>query len=130
MLNKSVVLEQQEQIRRQVRELPDEDRAAYYKLAEKQIKDQDTYATLNYIFIAGLHHFYLGKWQLGLMNISIFWAGVGCFFLGFVEVSIALILGIVAFEVYELFRSEVIVENHNNEISQRLINQIVNKSSD
>jgi len=129
MLNKNVVKEQQEQIRRQVREFADEDRATYYKLAEKQIKDPDTYATLNYIFIAGLHHFYLGKWQLGLMNISVFWGGVACFFLGFIEIAIALIIGIVVFEVYELLRSDIIVTNHNNEIGQALINQVVNNSN-
>lgn len=130
MLNKSVVTEQQEQLRRQVRELSDDDRSSFYKLSEKSLKDPDTYATLNYIFIAGLHHFYLGKWQLGLMNIGVFWSGVAFSVMGYIELGIALILGIVVFELYELFRSEVIVEHHNNEIGQGLINQIVNKNYD
>ena len=102
MLKKDIIEEQQEQLRRQVRELPDSVRARYYNLSEKSLKDPDTYATLNYIFIAGLHHFYLGKWALGLMNILVFWGGVACVYFGAIEAGIALIIGIFVFELYEL----------------------------
>ena len=127
MLNKNVVMEQQEQIRRQVRELPDEARASYYKQSDKTLKDPDTYATLNYIFVAGLHHFYLGNWPLGLINILVFWGGILFAVYGFIEIGIALILGIVVFELYELFRSETIVQHHNNEVGQKLITQLLVK---
>ena len=127
MLNKEIVSEQQEQIRRQVRELSDEKRKLYYRIFEKRVKDPDTYATLNYIFIAGLHHFYIGKWQLGLLNITAFGGGIALIVAGFVEIGIAAIIGIALFELYELFRSQVIIQAHNNQISLTVLTEIQNQ---
>jgi len=124
VLNAALVEEQQDQIRRQIRELPDDKRRTYFKLSEKKIKDPDTYAALNYIFIAGLHHFYLGKWLLGVINITVFWGGVACILLKFIEVGIALIIGIAIFELFELFRSQIQVQHHNNLISLEIINTL------
>jgi len=124
VIKASLVEEEQDQIRRQLRELTDEQRLIYYKLVEKKLKDPDTYATLNYIFIAGLHHFYLGKWGLGLINITVFWGGVACLFAKYIEIGVALILGIIIFELYELFRSQTIVQHHNNILSQELIREV------
>ena len=118
MLNAAVVEEQQDQIRRQIREMSDEQRRTFYTLSEKKIKDPDTYATLNYIFIAGLHHFYLGKWLLGLINITVFWGGVACIVLKQVELGVAL------FELFELFRSQALVQHHNNLISQEILSNM------
>lgn len=124
MLNTAVVEEQQDQIRRQIREMSDEQRRTFYDLSEKKIKDPDTYATLNYIFIAGLHHFYLGKWLLGLINITVFWGGVACILLKYIDLGIALIVGIAIFELFELFRSQALVQHHNNLISQEILNEM------
>jgi len=124
VLNAAVVEEQQDQIRRQIREMSDEQRRTFYTLSEKKIKDPDTYATLNYIFIAGLHHFYLGKWLLGLINITVFWGGVACIFMKYIDLGIALIVGIALFELFELFRSQALVQHHNNLISQEILSQI------
>lgn len=124
MLNSALVEEQQEQLRRQLRELPDEQRHTYYKLSEKKLKDPDTYATLNYIFIAGLHHFYLGDWLMGIINISIFWGGVACIYLKYIELGIAMIIGIALFELYELFRSQTIVQHYNNTVCQELLKEL------
>ena len=127
MLKKDILKEQEEQLRRQIRELPDDARATYFKQVEKRVKDPDTYATLNYIFIAGLHHFYLGKWGLGLMNILVFWGGVALIYLGFTEIGIALLIGIFAFELYELFRSEAIVMDHNNKVGQDVLADVLSQ---
>lgn len=124
MLNTAVVEEQQDQIRRQIREMSDEQRRTFYALSEKKIKDPDTYATLNYIFIAGLHHFYLGKWLLGLINITVFWGGVACILLKYIDLGIALIVGIAIFELFELFRSQALVQHHNNLISQEILSDM------
>ena len=125
MLKTHVVEEQEEQIRKQVRSLTDEQRQTYYKLAATKIKDRDTYATLNYIIMAGLHHFYLGRIGRGLLNIAVFSAGILMVYLQFIEVGIALILGIVVFELYELFRSQIIVKHYNNIASQKILHDIV-----
>lgn len=127
MLKQNIVDEQQEQIRRQVRELSDEQRKRYYQLFEQRVKDPDTYATLNYIFIAGLHHFYIGKWQLGLLNISAFGGGIALVVSGFTELGIAAIVGIAIFELYELFRSQVIIHAHNNQISMAALAEVQNQ---
>ena len=127
MLKQAIVDEQQEQIRRQVRELSDEKRKLYYRLFEQRVKDPDTYATLNYIFIAGLHHFYIGKWQLGLLNICAFGGGIALVLSGFTELGIAAIVGIAIFELYELFRSQVIIQAHNNQISLAALAEIQNQ---
>jgi hypothetical protein len=124
MLNKHLVDEQEEQIRRQVRELADTQRKEYYRQVSDKIKDPDTYATLNYIVIAGLHHFYLGKWLLGLMNISVFTLGAICFYVNQIELGVAFVLGIILFELYELFRSQIIVKNHNNILSQEILAEV------
>ncbi len=124
MLNASVVEETQDQIRRQIREMPDEQRRTFYKLSEKKIKDPDTYAALNYIFIAGLHHFYLGKWLLGFINITVFWGGVAFIFMKQIELGIALIVGIAIFELFELFQSQALVQHYNNLMSQEIISNL------
>lgn len=124
MLNKHIIDEQEEQIRRQVRELSDAQRKEYYRQVSDKIKDPDTYATLNYIVIAGLHHFYLGKWLLGLMNISVFTLGAVCFYFNQTEVGVAFVLGIILFELYELFRSQIIVKNHNNILTQEILAEV------
>jgi len=124
MLKQEIVEEQKEQIRNQVSQLSDEQRKLYYRLLDKRIKDPDTYATLNYIFIAGLHHFYIGKWQLGLLNIVAFASGIALVIAGVTEAGIAIIAGIAIFELYELFRSQVIVQHYNNIVSLATLEEV------
>jgi hypothetical protein len=130
MLNKHIVQEQEEQIRKQVRELSDPQRLEYYKTVSSKIKDPDSYATLNYIVIAGLHHFYLGRWLLGLINISVFTAGATMIYFHQIELGVAFIVGIVLFELYELMRSQIIVQDHNNTMSQEALRCIVESDQD
>ena len=61
MKSKQQLEQDEEEIRILVRGLPDEQRSIFYNQVEENLKDPDTYAVLNFIFIAGLHHFYLGK---------------------------------------------------------------------
>lgn len=123
-MNKEQLEQEEERIRGLVRELPEEQRAAFYQQAEKQLKDPDTYATLNYIFIAGLHHFYLGKWGRGLINIIIFWFGVALLFSSHTGLGALVILAISVIELYELFRSQSIVLQHNNALMLDIYQQV------
>lgn len=123
-LNQSEVDAREEELRLQVRELPDDKRKLYFERAEKELKDPDTYAVLNYLFIAGLHHFYLGRWFRGLINLTVFGAGVYLLFLeqwqnGFIVIGIITVL-----ELYALFRSQVIVKHYNNDISQQILDSL------
>ncbi|SES71857.1 hypothetical protein SAMN05216326_102137 [Nitrosomonas marina] len=123
-LSEQDVLDEEERLRKYVRALPDDKRFAFHQQAEKQLKDPDTYATLNYIFIAGLHHFYLGKWIRGLLNISIFITGIIMLFTPLVLVGILIMVFISAIELYALFRSQVIVQAHNNAIMEKIYRKI------
>lgn len=123
-LNQSEVDAGEEELRLAVRQLPDGTRKKYFEQAERRLKDPDTYAVLNYLFIAGLHHFYLGRWLRGLINIAVFGVGVYLLFLeqwqnGFIVIGI-----ITALELYALFRSQIIVKHYNNIISQEILDSI------
>ena len=120
MLSKDAVEQREERIRQQISELPDQDRSSLYKEAEKKLKDPDTYATLNYFFIAGLHYFYLGKWGAGLLAIALFWTGIYLLFTDAMWLGIALIAGVTLVEFYELFKSQLIVQEHNNQVLEEL----------
>lgn len=124
MLKQSEVDAREEEIRLMVRELPDAQRKSYFEQAESRLKDPDTYAVLNYLFIAGLHHFYLGRWLRGLINLAVFGGGVYLMFLdqwrnGFIVIGI-----ITALELYALFRSQIIVQHYNNSISEEILDSM------
>ena len=90
-------------------------RVLFYKEVNKRIKDPDTYATLNYFFIVGLHHFYLGKWIRGCLDI--FYFVIGIFFIfspGLELFGILIVVMITLMEMYCLFRSQSIVKHYNN----------------
>jgi TM2 domain-containing membrane protein YozV len=127
MLTSEQVLETEERLRKCVRELPDDKRLAFFKEAEQRLKDPDTYATLNYLFIAGLHHFYLGKWARGLLNITVFLSGVVMLFTPLTIIGILLIAVITAVELYALFKAQVIVQAHNNRIMEQIYREIARK---
>ena len=125
MISKETVQAKEESIRELVRTLPNEVRATFYTETEKALKDPDTYATLNYIFIAGLHHFYLGKWVLGIINTAVFWGGIALLFTGHTWWGIAAIAAVTLFEFYELFRSQTIVQDYNNRVMERIYHGLV-----
>jgi len=123
-LKQSEVDAREEELRLEVRELPDEQRKAYFEQTERRLKDPDTYAVLNYLFIAGLHHFYLGRWFRGLINLAVFGGGIYLMFLdqwrnGFIVIGI-----ITALELYALFRSQIIVQHYNNDISEEILDSL------
>jgi len=127
MISSDETLEEEERLRKLIRALPDDKRFAFYKEAEKQLKDPDTYAALNYLFIAGLHHFYLGKWIRGLFNITVFLAGTVMLFTPLAIVGVLLIIIITVIELYALFKSQAIVQAYNNGISEKIYRQIIRK---
>jgi len=124
MSSKEEVQEKEESIRKLVRELPENRRAIFFKESEIKLKDPDTYAVLNYIFIAGLHHFYLGKWGRGLINVVFFGVGVILLFSDYTGIGVIMIIVISIFELYELFKSQVIVQEYNNCVMEKIYQDI------
>lgn len=129
MLSKEDVQKKEESIRQLIRELPETTRAEFYRETGKKIKDPDTYATLNYLFIAGLHHFYLGKWARGLINISVFVFGIILAFISSPRYGVGLIIAISIVELYALFRSQIIVQDYNNRIMEQIYRDISTSST-
>ena len=126
MLKQSEVDAREEELRLLVRDLPDEQRKAFYERAEKELKDPDTFAVLNYLFIAGLHHFYLGRRLRGLVNLVVFSAGIYLIYLDQWSSGLIIIGIITALEFYALFRSQIIVKHYNNRISADILDAVKN----
>lgn len=124
MPDKNEICLEEEKIRLQVRELPEQKRLQFYTLLEKNVKDPDSYAVLNYLFITGLHHFYLGKWLRGSMNLMLFLLALYLIFNGIVVPGLVLILITSLFELYALFNAEVIVQQYNNHLMKALLKEI------
>jgi len=124
MLNKEAVQAQEEVLRLHIRELPDEKRKLFYAMAKKELKDPDTFAVLNYLFITGLHHFYLRKWLRGALNLLAIFLALVLWIGGFLPVAMLLLLLLWGSELYALFRSQVIVQDYNNKVMERTLHRL------
>ena len=112
-------------MKEKVSNLSDEQRKHYYTLLEPALKDHDTYAVLNYLLVAGLHHFYLGKILRGMINLTILTSGIGLIcFTDYIFVGSLLIIFILIIELLALFRSQVIVMNHNNHLAEEILESV------
>ncbi|AEJ02522.1 hypothetical protein Nit79A3_2770 [Nitrosomonas sp. Is79A3] len=125
MKTKEAIQEEEERIRKLVRELPDEKRLLFFQQAEKNLKDPDTYATLNFLFVAGLHHYYLGQWVRGSINLFIFLAGIVFLFSGQVAIGIVLLIAISMVELRALFAAQTVVQDYNNAVMERIYRAVI-----
>ncbi|ADD68060.1 conserved hypothetical protein [Denitrovibrio acetiphilus DSM 12809] len=118
------VSDEEERIRDEVRTLSDDQRAVFYKTADKELKDPDTYAVLNWMFLSGLHHFYLKKNFQGGLNLAL---SIFSLVLIFSFSKIFVIFGILLFftlglvELPDMFRSQVIVQDYNNQVMKGIL---------
>ena len=116
------VKQHEEALRLQIRQLDESQRKQFYHQFNQQVKDPDTYAVLNYLFLAGLHHFYLGKMARGWLNFIVFGLGVLLLIAGWF--GWVLIVAITLVELKALFQSEAIVCDHNNRLMESLLKNI------
>ena len=120
-MNNDDVKKEEELLRNKILLLSDENRKVFYENVEKQIKDPDTYAALNFLFLTGIHHFYLQKWLKGTINLSLFVLGLillfgSTFSYGF---GLGILLAVFILELNELFRSQIIVQDYNNKVLEK-----------
>lgn len=120
MQTREAIEQQEEAIRERVNRLPDGQRLEFYRRSERQLKDPDTYAALNWLFIAGLHHFYLRRWLRGLVNLAIFCGGIALVLTGMITAGTIVLLAITAVELYALFNSQNIVAEYNNAVMEKI----------
>lgn len=124
MIEKSL-RQEEEQLREQITLLNSEQKKRYYALEVALVKDPDTYAALNWAFLAGLHHFYLGKWQRGLLNLVLMLIGA-LFYLSQLPplLGSGVILLVFIIELPQLFNSQQIIHQYNNDVMKRLLKQV------
>lgn len=124
MLKAEEVEAREERIRERVRALPDALRKRFHEAADARLKDPDTYAVLNWLFVAGLHHFYLGKWLRGALNLAVFLAGLALVIAGWWLTGVVVVLLISAAELWALFRAQVIARDWNNAEMERILAEL------
>ncbi|MDO8862718.1 TM2 domain-containing protein [Haliea sp. E1-2-M8] len=122
-LKQRQVREEDERLREAIRSLSDSERIDFYRSYNESIRDPDTYAVLNWFFLAGLHHFYLGNWVRGSLNLVVMATGI-FFLLLKPELGLTLIAGILLIEIPALLRSQIIVEHHNTQVGWKLLQQV------
>ena len=118
----------EEQLRQQVRELSQEQRQQFYNEQTKLLKDPDTYATLNWLFLGGIHHFYLKKYVHFAVEATVLLicligliAGMPMFWIGIIAIAI--------YELPQLFFSQKIVRQYNYREARELISRITKMAS-
>jgi TM2 domain-containing membrane protein YozV len=125
MVDNERMEEAEERLRNLIHALPQETKQEYYRRIRRRTKDPDTYAALNWSLIAGLHHFYLGNWLRGVIDLATLITGLALtFWTEWVLAGILLIAVLSLFELWELFNSQMIVRRHNLEQSRRLLREM------
>ena len=121
MFLKQIEVDQkEEQLRSAMKQLSDEKRAAVYSKLVKECKDPDTYAALNWSLFVGFHHLYLKQYFRALIDWVCVFIGV-VLLLADLSLGIVFILAVTLFELYQLFRSQIIVQDYNNELLEKLL---------
>lgn len=118
-----------ERLRHKIESLSNQQRVEYFTRFTEQVKDPDTYATLNWFFLTGLHHFYLGNFVQGLLNLIVMLLGIAlCFFSPLLGASLIAIIILV--ELPALFRSQLIVEAFNIQLGFDIYEEIAGMKKD
>lgn len=121
----------EEGLRRELEALSDGERGAFYEQAQRAYKDPDTYATLCYLWISGLHHFYLQRWRRGLadvgMNLLALGLVIGGIFgggwiVGLSGVGLWAVCSVI--ELGYLFRSQSVVRDYNLEKQRAILESL------
>ncbi|CAE6965714.1 hypothetical protein ACOMICROBIO_NCLOACGD_05440 [Vibrio sp. B1ASS3] len=114
---------QEELLRSQVNSLPEHQKKEFYERQSKNLKDPDTYATLNWFFLGGFHHCYLGKYALFALELILLIVSIVGFVLGHPSAFLILAL-LIIYELPQLFFSQKIARQHNYQLSCEIFNEV------
>ncbi len=124
-LSKEQLDEEEESLRACIRRLADTQRKQYYKLELKSVKDPDNYAALNWCFIAGLHHFYLGNYKRGTFNLLLLlFTVILLTFVGTPWPGLATLVFLSLLEIPQLFNAQNIVQAYNNQVMKKCLEEV------
>lgn len=112
--------DQDEALRQQINALGDEQRRDFYREQSACLKDPDTYAALNWLFLGGFHHLYLRKYRLFALEFSLLCIALLGWLLGYVWLLILLAF-MLLYELPQLFFSQKIVRQYNYQQSRKLL---------
>jgi len=120
------ITKEENDLRDKIQELSDDNKKIFFSQIEKEIKDPDTYAVLNWLFIAGLHHFYLKKYLNGSINLSVFLLGSTLSFFDDTTfgIGIGMLVSLFIVELFQLFKSQLILQDYNNMVTKRLLGEL------
>ncbi|NRB68326.1 MAG: hypothetical protein HRU48_13315 [Vibrio sp.] len=113
----------EELLRKQVNSLPENQKKEFFERQSKKLKDPDTYATLNWFFLGGFHHCYLGKYALFAFELILLTVSVIGLFLGHTSALFILAL-LTIYELPQLFFSQKIARQHNYKLSCDIFNDV------
>lgn len=113
----------EEQLRSQVNSLPENQKKKFYELQSKKLKDPDTYATLNWFFLGGFHHCYLGNYALFALELTLLIVSIIGLILGHSS-ALFIIALLVIYELPQLFFSQKIARQHNYRLSCEIFNDV------
>ncbi|MFS1429068.1 hypothetical protein LMH73_018460 [Vibrio splendidus] len=114
-----------------IRILSHEQREAYYTRLASEVKDPDTYASLNYFFILGLHHLYLGKSETFAVETSALLFSIMLISTDITALGIMGAISLIAiagYQMSQLFLSQRMVRKHNYETSISIYLDILKSS--
>jgi len=110
-------------LRVKVTALSEDKKRAFYQLQSKHLKDPDTYAALNWLFLGGVHHYYLGKYVLFALELTLLIIAIIGFSLGYSS-AIYIIILLTIYELPQLFFSQQITRQYNYNLSCNLFNEV------
>lgn len=128
-LRQDRVREEEENFRQKLRNLSDAERADFYRIYNKKLRDPDTYAVLNWLFLTGMHHAYLGRWVRALINLSVMLVGIALLFTENAQIGFWMIVAILAIEIPALFRSQIIVADFNTQQGEKVLQRMQNQAT-
>jgi len=121
---KELNLEETE-LREQVSLLTPAQHEIYLQMEQSLRKHPGTYATLNWFFLLGLHHFYLRRWPRGIIDLLL--SSIALYILFTTDSPAyggALLLAVAIIEVPQLLNYEHLVHSHNNQMMRRCLRRI------
>ncbi|MGL1956156.1 MAG: TM2 domain-containing protein [Colwellia sp.] len=128
-MNDEALKIEENQLREKISQLTDKQKKHYYSLEVKQVKDPDTYAALNWACLAGLHHFYLGKWLRGAINLAVMVFALLLWFTGISSRLGAMLLCFVFIvEIPQLINSQKIIYQYNVALMRKLLRYVIGQT--
>lgn len=117
-------------LREQIRQLSATERAFYDQLEIPRLRQADTYLKLNLLFPLGLHHFYLRRWDRGLLTLLLSVialmsvSGLNPWAIRNQLLALALLIAMAIIEVPQLLNARLLVQSRNNRIMHFCLSEV------